>query len=123
MELPQPGTGGAGGSVKVGSGYGIGGKGGRGGVSGSGSGGAGGNVEIEGEGFGLGGEGGDAGQADSGGKGGRSPFEVLGVPNYQLPDGRWLWEFGRGGDGAGPQHLAEDNQPASSADDAKPPTR
>lgn len=122
-DLPPTGIGGAGGSAKVGSGYAIGGKGGRGGVPGSGSAGAGGNAEVAGEGLALGGEGGDAGQADSGGKGGRNGFEVLGVPNYQFPDGSWLWEFGRGGDGAGPPPHGDENQPTPSGSDSGPSTR
>jgi len=47
----------------------------------------------------LGGEGGEAGQHNRGGQGGRSPFEVLGIPNIKMDDGRWLWEIGKGGDG------------------------
>jgi hypothetical protein len=41
-------------------------------------------------------------QADRGGRGGRSGLELSGVPNIELPDGTRLWEYGRGGDGAGP---------------------
>lgn len=101
VEEPPAGSGGRGGSAKVGgNGVAIGGIGGRGGISGGGSGGDGGSAEVSGDGFAMGGEGGEAGQADRGGRGGRSPLEVLGVPNQQLPDGRWLWDLGRGGDGA-----------------------
>ncbi|MBK5215642.1 MAG: hypothetical protein JJE53_02455 [Candidatus Pacebacteria bacterium] len=78
--------------------------GGLGGGSGSfGNGGDGGNAEAIGDNcFAMGGEGGEAGQLDRGGKGGRSPFEILGHENIQLPDGSFLWDKGRGGDGAGP---------------------
>jgi hypothetical protein len=48
----------------------------------------------------MGGEGGEAGQHHRGGRGGRSPLELLGMKNEQLPDGTWLWDYGRGGDGA-----------------------
>ena len=107
-ELP-PSRGGSGGHARVaGSGIAIGGAGGNAGVPGAGKGGDGGNAEVEGDGFALGGEGGEAGQADRGGRGGRSPLKVLGVPNQQLPDGSWLWDKGRGGDGASPQN-AEDS--------------
>lgn len=108
ISLPT-GMGGAGGNAKVGNGYAIGGKGGRGGVPGSGSGGAGGDAEAV-SGLALGGEGGDAGQSDGGGKGGRSGFEVLGRPNYQFPDGTWLWDYGRGGDGADPADCNDNKQ-------------
>jgi hypothetical protein len=47
----------------------------------------------------VGGEGGEAGQLDRPARGGRSGAEVLGIPNIQLPDGTWLWDYGRGGDG------------------------
>ena len=78
--------------------------GGKGGGSGPyGTGGAGGDAETKGENsFSMGGEGGEAGQVDRGGKGGRGPMEVLGIPNRQLPDGTWLWDIGKGGDGTGP---------------------
>jgi hypothetical protein len=82
------------------SGKAIGGAGGGGGV---GRGGDGGDAKVVGDGMALGGEGGEAGQVDRGGRGGRSPLEVLGVPNRQLPDGTWLWDYGRGGDGGGPK--------------------
>lgn len=52
----------------------------------------------------MGGEGGEAGQLASGGKGERSPFEILGHPNIQLPDGTRLWDKGRGGNGASPSN-------------------
>lgn len=121
--LPPLGEGGAGGNAKVGSGSAVGGKGGDGGVPGGSSGGAGGNAEVTGHGFALGGEGGEAGQADRGGRGGRSPFETLGVPNHQLPDGRWLWEFGRGGDGGGPQHQGAPDESPPNGKDADPSSR
>jgi hypothetical protein len=93
--------GGRGGNARVGgSGVAVGGLGGRGGAPGSGSGGDGGSAEVNGDGFAMGGEGGEAGQGDRGGRGGRGPLEVLGLPNQQLPDGRWLWDVGRGGGGA-----------------------
>ena len=106
--LPPAGQGGDGGKATVhGSGTAIGGLGGGGGSPGGGYGGAGGGAEVHGDGFAMGGEGGEAGQADHGGRGGRSPLEILGVPNQQLPDGRWLWEFGRGGDGGAPGALTD----------------
>ncbi|KXJ98083.1 MAG: hypothetical protein UZ19_OD1000803 [Parcubacteria bacterium OLB19] len=77
---------------------GIGGGGGPGGKGGDG-----GSAEIVGDnGFAMGGEGGEAGQLDRGGREGRSPLEISGVPNTQLPDGTHLWDYGRGGDGASP---------------------
>jgi hypothetical protein len=72
----------------------VGGPGGRGGI---GPGQEGGSVQA---GLGVtaaGGEGGEAGQP--GGRGGRSGAEVIGIPNVQLPDGTWLWDYGRGGNG------------------------
>ena len=95
-----PGRGGNGGSPTiVGSGIAIGGSGGAGGQYGRGGDGGGG-VHTGKNVFAIGGEGGEAGQFDRGGKGGRSPLEILEVPNQQLPDGTWLWDRGRGGDGA-----------------------
>lgn len=95
------GRGGAGGVASVsGDGIGIGGKGGAGGVSGAG--GTGGSATVSGGGLAVGGEGGEAGQADRGGRGGRSGYGLLGLPDKQLPDGTWLSDAGRGGDGAGP---------------------
>lgn len=121
--LPSPGEGGAGGNAKAGGGFATGGKGGGGGVPGGGSGGAGGNAEVSGYGLAIGGEGGEAGQADRGGRGGRSPLEAHGIPNQQLPDGRWLWEFGRGGDGGGPQHHSTSDQAQPSGNDTDSSTR
>lgn len=56
----------------------------------------------------LGGCGGEAGQPDGrGGRGARNPLIELGLADFQLPDGRWLSEAGRGGDGAhSPQYGA-----------------
>lgn len=96
-------NGGRGGNAKVNGNYStaIGGLGGGGGPFGKG--GDGGNAEAIGDNcFAMGGEGGEAGQLDRGGRGGRSPFEILGHENIQLPDGSFLWDKGRGGDGAGP---------------------
>ncbi len=93
-------NGGNGGNVKVSgnNSVGIGGIGG--GAGPGGKGGDGGSVEAFGDNaFALGGEGGEAGQTDRGGRGGRSPFEILGYENIQLPDGSFLWDKGRGGDG------------------------
>jgi hypothetical protein len=105
----QQGRGGKGGNARVkGDGAAFGGRGGGSGVYGRG--GDGGNAEIDGDGFAMGGEGGEAGQIDRGGRGGRSPFEILGIPNEQLPDGSWLWDKGRGGDGAGPTKSKEKDQ-------------
>jgi hypothetical protein len=99
--MPQ-GQGGRGGNASVGGhGTALGGKGGGAGLSGRG--GDGGDAQVRGDGIALGGEGGEAGQADRGGRGGRSPLEVLGIPNRQLPDGSWLWDYGKGGDGASPE--------------------
>lgn len=95
--------GGRGGNAKVNgtNSTAIGGLGGGGGPLGKG--GDGGSAEAIGDNcFAMGGEGGEAGQLDRGGKGGRSPFEILGHENIQLPDGSFLWDKGRGGDGAGP---------------------
>ncbi len=93
------GSGGRGGSATVGgNGTAIGGSGGNGGVGGTG--GDGGSGHVKGDGIVLGGEGGEAGQLCKGGKGGRSPVEAHDLPNRQLPDGSWLWDYGRGGDGA-----------------------
>ena len=97
------GRGGNGGSPTINgnNGVAVGGPGGAGGHYGRGGDGGGG-VHIGGNIFAMGGEGGEAGQHDRGGKGGRSPLEILGIPNRQLPDGTWLWDKGRGGDGASP---------------------
>ena len=56
----------------------------------------------------IGGDGGEAGQIDGrGGRGARSDTGRLGIKDYQLPDGRWFSEFGRGGDGGhSPQYAA-----------------
>lgn len=73
-----------------------------------GKGGDGGSAEAAGDNsFAMGGEGGEAGQAGRGGRGGRSPFEILGVPNTQLPDGTYLWDRGKGGNGADPVRKSE----------------
>lgn len=94
--------GGRGGNATVGGrGYAAGGPGGGGGPGGAG--GAGGEAHVQGDGIALGGEGGEAGQGDRGGRGGRSPAEVFGMPNQQFSDGTWLYDYGRGGDGADPQ--------------------
>lgn len=93
--------GGKGGSATVnGNGTAIGGPGGGGGPYGPG--GDGGEALVIGDGFAAGGEGGEAGQIDRGGRGGRSGYEAAGLPNYQLPDGTWIYDYGRGGDGANP---------------------
>jgi hypothetical protein len=85
----------------------VGGAGGRGGPYGKG--GDGGDAHVEGDNvFAMGGEGGEAGQLDRGGRGGRSPFEILGAPNLYLPDGSRLWNYGRGGDGAGPTSKSDE---------------
>jgi|SRR3989344_1988998 len=79
-----------------------------GGAGPGGKGGDGGSAEVVGDNaFAMGGEGGEAGQADRGGRGGRSPLEILGVPNTKLPDGTYLWDYGKGGDGADPIHKSE----------------
>lgn len=107
-------SGGAGGNATVGgSGMAVGGKGGNSGAPGAGTGGAGGSAHVEGDGFAMGGEGGEAGQADRPGRGGRGPAEVLGLPNITLPDGSRLWDYGRGGDGAGPIQSNGPNQDKS----------
>lgn len=103
------GKGGDGGNAKVGTGSAIGGKGGDSGAGGDG--GAGGHGEVAGEGVAIGGAGGEAGQADRGGRGGASGAEQLGLANVQLPDGRWLWDVGRGGDGAPPSGKANARSP------------
>ncbi len=95
--------GGRGGNAKVNgaNSTAIGGLGGGGGLYGKG--GDGGSAEVVGNnGFSMGGEGGEAGQLDRGGRGGRSPMEILGIKNTQLPDGTFLWDYGRGGNGSGP---------------------
>jgi hypothetical protein len=95
------GTGGKGGNATAEeNGFAKGGPGGRGGPWGSG--GNGGDAHAKGNAVALGGEGGEAAQFDRGGKGGRSAAEIHGIPNRQLPDGSWLWDYGRGGDGASP---------------------
>ena len=83
--------GGTGGEARAsGRGLAIGGPGGAAGPYGSG--GRGGDAHAFGEGIAVGGEG---GHGD--GRGGRSGAEVLGVPNERMPDGSWLWDYGRGG--------------------------
>jgi hypothetical protein len=76
----------------------VGGPGGRGGL---GEGGPGGPATARGDNVTCaGGEGGEANQPDGrGGRGGRSGYVTLGQPDFQLPGGRWISEFGRGGDG------------------------
>jgi hypothetical protein len=90
----------------------VGGPGGRGGLI---EGGPGGHAIVRGNNAGYaGGEGGEANQPDGrGGRGGRSGYFTrsryftLDRPDYQLPDGRWLRQFGCGGDGAhAPQYAA-----------------
>lgn len=79
----------------------VGGKGGEGGPGGKG--GDGGTASVIGDNsFAMGGEGGEAGQTNRGGRGGRSPIEILGIENRKLPDGTFLWDYGRGGDGGNP---------------------
>lgn len=93
--------GGKGGNAKAsGNAFAKGGPGGKGGPWGPG--GNGGSALADGNGIALGGEGGEAAQLDKGGRGGRSGAEVHGIPNRLLPDGTWLWDYGRGGDGASP---------------------
>jgi hypothetical protein len=93
--------GGEGGSAKANrGGMAIGGRGGAGGHLGPG--GAGGSTEATDDGFAMGGEGGEGGRLDRPARGGRSPLEVLGIPDEQLADGTHLWDRGRGGDGGGP---------------------
>lgn len=79
----QSGQGGDGGKATVnGSGIAIGGNGGRGGDKNCGSGGKGGKAIVNGNGYAAGGEGGDSGRTDGlPAKGGRSPREILGLPN------------------------------------------
>lgn len=101
--------GGKGGNVKVegNNSVAVGGIGGGDGPGGKG--GDGGGVDAKGDNvFAMGGEGGEAGQADRGGRGGRSPMEILGVPNRKLPNGTHLWDYGKGGDGAGPKNSSKD---------------
>jgi hypothetical protein len=84
----------------------VGGRGGRGGL---GPGGPGGKAETRGDdAVSIGGEGGEANQVDGrGGRGGRSGYLLSERPDFQLPDGRWISEFGRGGDGGhSPQYAA-----------------
>jgi hypothetical protein len=93
------GPGGAGGDARASGAQSVavGGPGGRGGI---GPGGAGGSVRADPGVTAAGGEGGEAGQPDGrGGRGGRSGAEVIGIPNVQLPDGTWLWDYRRGGSG------------------------
>lgn len=48
----------------------------------------------------AGGGGGESNQLDGrGGRGAQSGYFTLGLPDYRLPDGRWISEFGGGGDG------------------------
>ena len=63
----------------------------KGGAGGAIGGGDGGSAYVGGDGMALGGE---AGQAD---RGGRNPLEANGGPNVQLPDGTWIFDYGRGG--------------------------
>ncbi|MDR3417917.1 MAG: hypothetical protein P4L83_17225 [Nevskia sp.] len=90
-----PGQGGKGGDTKVfgSNGIAVGGPGGKGGDGGGGEA-HGDNAKV------FGSEGGQAGQAGGqGGRGGRSGAElVVGVPNRQLLDGTWLWDYSRGRD-------------------------
>lgn len=101
------GTAGRGGNAVVnGSGTAIGGPGGESGPYGNG--GEGGSATVNGGGVAVGGEGGGAAQLDRGGKGGRSGFEVSGTPNRQLPDGTWLHDYGRGGNGGNSSEVVTD---------------
>lgn len=97
---PRPGRGGN--ATIEGTGYAHGGKGG--GLGG----GDGGDAFVKGTGLAIGGE---AGQSD---RGGRSGLEVSGIlPNVQLPDGSWLYDYGRGGN---PRNfVAEPDTPLSHA--------
>lgn len=98
------GAGGKGGNaIAEDNGFAKGGPGGRGGPWSPG--GEGGDAHAKGNATALGREGGEAGQYERGGKGGRSAAEVHGIPNSQLPDGSWLWDYGRGGDGASNKNL------------------
>jgi len=111
--LQRESHGGKGGDAKVVGDHGvaIGGDGGADGLGGPG--GPGGDATVEGfKGRAVGGRGGDAGKEKwQGGKGGRSALEALGIPNVLLPDGTWLWDRGKGGDGADipPEFREEDN--------------
>lgn len=94
------GPGGRGGNAMA-HGRGSGAIGGRGGRGGAASGGAGGDASNSwGSGIVQGGGGGEAGQID--GRGGRGGYTIErgGPHDHQLPDGRWLSDFGRGGNGA-----------------------
>ncbi|GAA1153973.1 hypothetical protein GCM10009630_60220 [Kribbella jejuensis] len=110
----HPGQGGRGGAATVGgTGLAVGGPGGGGGPSGAG--GDGGSAEVGGDGWAFGGEGGGAD-----GRGGRSGYELAGLPNFQLPDGTWMYDIGRGGDGAGQVTSAPDPDPG--LDGTPPPS-
>lgn len=63
----------------------------KGGAGGAPGGGDGGSAYVGGDGIALGGE---AGQAE---RGGRNPLQANGGPNAQMPDGTWIWDYGRGG--------------------------
>lgn len=79
------------------------------GRGGLGGGGRGGDAVVRGDNItSAGGEGGEANQPDGrGGRGGKSGYFTLGLPDYQLPDGRWISEFGGGGNGGhSPQYAA-----------------
>jgi len=84
----------------------VGGPGGRGGL---GEGGRGGDAVVRCDNMTYaGGEGGESHQPDGrGGRGGQSGYFTLGLPDYRLPDGRWISEFGGGGSsGHSPQYAA-----------------
>ena len=105
MSDRNSGQGGRGGNAKVGVGLAIAGQGGKGGPIGCGNGGDGGSAEVSVNGIAIGGNGGDAGQANGvGGKGGASTLgpilKAFGIPNIRLANGDWLYDAGKGGDGA-----------------------
>lgn len=106
------GQGGNGGNAKVcGNGTAIGGSAGKGGNKRCGRGGNGGDASIMGDGIAIGGTGGDAGRLDgTSAKGGMNVFEALGRPNIQLPDGTYLWDYGKGGDGASATSIVKDDE-------------
>jgi hypothetical protein len=110
-ESKADGRGGRGGSGSIidGDGMIIGGRGGRGGRPDGGRGGDGGGSTINGgSGIIIGGNGGEAAQYGRPGLGAQSGFTRFGLPDFVLPDGRRLSDFGRGGDGGAPPIQHED---------------
>jgi hypothetical protein len=78
--------------------YAAGGPGGRGGAI---PGGPGGNAVASGGGMALGGQGGEAPQPDGrGGRGVQNGLIAHGFPDQLLPNGHWISEYGRGGNGS-----------------------